>query len=70
VANSYKGHLHAIDTETGNELWKFTPEEKPDSSEKIMGIPMFQVNAVPSSAVVAGGIVYFGSENGYLYALR
>lgn len=48
----------------------YYPDEKPDSSKEMMGIPMLQVNAVPSSPVVAGGIVYFGSKNGYFYALR
>jgi len=48
------GYIHAIDSKTGNELWNF----------KTGG------NIVSSPVVDAKGVIYFGSLDGYLYALR
>jgi len=48
------GYIHAVDSKTGNELWNF----------KTGG------NIVSSPVVDAKGVVYFGSLDGYLYALQ
>ena len=52
--NKIWGYLHAIDSKTGTELWNF----------KTGG------NIVSSPVVDAQGIIYFGSLDGYLYALQ
>jgi len=51
--NSLWGFLYAVDAKTGHELWSF----------KTGG------NIVSSPVVGADGVVYFGSLDGYLYAL-
>jgi eukaryotic-like serine/threonine-protein kinase len=48
------GYMHAVDAKTGTELWNF----------KTGG------NIVSSPVVDADGTLYFGSLDGYLYALR
>jgi eukaryotic-like serine/threonine-protein kinase len=52
--NTLWGYLYALDAQTGQELWNF----------KTGG------NIVSSPVVDANGIVYFGSLDGYLYALH
>jgi hypothetical protein len=48
------GHLYAVDIESGRELWSF------DTGE---------YGRVESTPTVADGVVYFGSQDYYLYAL-
>ncbi len=54
---SNDGHLYALDTQTGNPIWKY-----PSSG---------QIGAVRSSpALASDGTIYFGSDDGRLYALN
>lgn len=48
-----KGYLHAVDAQSGHELWKFN----------VAGI-------TSRAPAVADGIVFFGSEEDYLYAVK
>lgn len=67
---SYDGHLYAVDADTGKEKWKFKTQgaEEPFSQS---AAPEYDIlGAIVSSPAVAKGIVYFGSCDGYLYALE
>lgn len=73
---SYDGWLHTLDAATGVPLWKFATEgERRFEARGLHGTrPRTQTVADPydvflSSPAVAGGIVYFGSSDGHLYAL-
>lgn len=58
------GYLYALDAASGQEKWKFQVnrpiELNPVSSDSY---------TIESSPAVAGGVVYFGTGDGYLYAL-
>jgi outer membrane protein assembly factor BamB len=73
---SYDGNFYALNAETGTLKWKFATEgERRFEAKGLHGMqPKNQTIADPfdiylSSPVVADGIVYFGSGDGYLYAL-
>jgi eukaryotic-like serine/threonine-protein kinase len=73
---SYDGRLHTLDAATGEPLWKFaTGGERRFEAKGLHGTtPRTQTIADPydvflSSPAVAGGLVYFGSSDGHLYAL-
>lgn len=75
-AGSYDGKFYALDTKTGNVKWKFATEgERRFEAKGLHGMqPKTQTIADPfdiylSSPVLAEGNVYFGSGDGYLYAL-
>ncbi len=51
-------HLFALEAETGNIVWKF-------QVDFISG----KANLIHSTPAVLNNVVYFGSENGYFYAL-
>jgi outer membrane protein assembly factor BamB len=73
---SYDGNFYALNAETGALKWKFaTGGERRFEAKGLHGMqPKNQTIADPfdiylSSPVVAEGMVYFGSGDGYLYAL-
>jgi len=73
---SYDGKLHALDARTGIPRWKFaTGGERRFEAKGLHGmLPMTQTIADPfdvylSSPLIVGGVVYFGSGDGHLYAL-
>jgi outer membrane protein assembly factor BamB len=73
---SYDGKFYALDVRTGAARWKFATEgERRFEAKGIHGLqPKTQTIADPydvflSSPAVAGGVVYFGSGDGHLYAL-
>jgi len=73
---SYDGKFYALDTRTGTPLWKFaTGGERRFEAKGLHGmLPKNQTIADPfdvylSSPVLAGGIVYFGSGDGNVYAV-
>jgi len=73
---SYDGKFYALDVRTGTTRWKFATEgERRFEAKGIHGLqPKTQTIADPydvflSSPTVAGGLVYFGSGDGNLYAL-
>jgi outer membrane protein assembly factor BamB len=73
---SYDGKFYAIDARSGTTRWKFTTEgERRFEAKGLHGLqPKSQTIADPydvflSSPTVAGGVVYFGSGDGHLYAL-
>jgi eukaryotic-like serine/threonine-protein kinase len=73
---SYDGKLHTLDAATGEPLWKFaTGGERRFEARGLHGsMPRTQTIADPfdvflSSPAVAGGLVYFGSSDGHVYAL-
>ncbi|HVN33616.1 MAG TPA: PQQ-binding-like beta-propeller repeat protein [Casimicrobiaceae bacterium] len=73
---SYDGKFYALDARTGKTRWKFATEgERRFEAKGIHGLqPKAQTIADPydvflSSPAVAGGLVYFGSGDGHLYAL-
>jgi outer membrane protein assembly factor BamB len=73
---SYDGNFYALNAETGALKWKFaTGGERRFEAKGLHGMqPKNQTIADPfdiylSSPVVADGMVYFGSGDGYLYAL-
>ena len=73
---SYDGTFYAIDTEHGTPVWKFaTGGERRFSGRHLHGAePAGEVMPDPfdvflSSPAVAGGLVYFGSGDGSVYAL-
>ena len=64
---SYDGYFYALNANTGQEKWRFKTQgaetqTKPAGDYDIIG-------AVRSSAAIFKNIVYFGSYDGYLYAL-
>ena len=73
---SYDGNFYALDAATGALRWKYrTDGERRFEAKGLHGfLPKAQTIADPfdvflSSPVVAGGVVYFGSGDGHLYAL-
>ena len=73
---SYDGKFYALDARTGAPRWKFTTEgERRFEAKGLHGMqPKTQTIADPfdiflSSPVVGGGLVYFGSGDGNVYAL-
>ncbi len=73
---SYDGKFYALDTRTGAVRWKFiTGGERRFEAKGLHGFqPANQTIADPydvflSSPVIAGGMVYFGSGDGNVYAL-
>jgi outer membrane protein assembly factor BamB len=73
---SYDGKFYALDAKTGDIKWKFATEgERRFEAKGLHGMqPKTQTIADPfdiylSSPVLAEGNVYFGSGDGYLYAL-
>ena len=73
---SYDGKFYALDARTGVPRWKFATEgERRFEAKGLHGMqPKAQTIADPfdvflSSPVVAGGLVYFGSGDGNVYAL-
>jgi outer membrane protein assembly factor BamB len=73
---SYDGKFYALDKRTGSPRWKFVTEgERRFEAKGLHGMqPKHQTIADPfdvylSSPVVADGTVYFGSGDGYFYAL-
>jgi eukaryotic-like serine/threonine-protein kinase len=73
---SYDGKFYALDTRTGAPRWKFTTGgERRFEAKGLHGmLPKSQTIADPfdvylSSPVVGGGLVYFGSGDGNVYAL-
>ena len=62
---SADGTLHALDARTGREVWRFDTEGHGLESGKFG----FDRRTIQSSAAVAGGRVYFGSRDGFLYAV-
>jgi outer membrane protein assembly factor BamB len=73
---SYDGNFYALNAETGALKWKFaTGGERRFEAKGLHGMqPKNQTIADPfdiylSSPVVTEGMVYFGSGDGYLYAL-
>src|SRR5215203_28891 len=73
---SVDGNFYAVDAETGARKWAFkTAGERRFTAPGIHGAsPRTQVMADPfdlflSSPTVAGGVVYFGSGDNYVYAL-
>jgi len=73
---SYDGKFYALDKRTGAPRWKFTTGgERRFEAKGLHGMePKNQTIADPfdvylSSPIVAGGVVYFGSGDGNLYAL-
>lgn len=74
---SYDGNFYALNAQTGALKWKFaTGGERRFEAKGLHGMqPKNQTIADPfdiylSSPVVADGVVYFGSGDGYLYALN
>ena len=73
---SYDGFFYAVDTATGKLKWKFeTAGEKRFEAKNLHGfkppsqtIPDFW-DTWQSSPAVLGGLVYFGSGDGHMYAL-
>ena len=57
-SNVLPSHLFALDVETGNVIWKF-------QVDFISG----KANLVHGTPAISNDVVYFGSENGYFYAL-
>ncbi|PIR70236.1 MAG: hypothetical protein COU46_02590 [Candidatus Niyogibacteria bacterium CG10_big_fil_rev_8_21_14_0_10_42_19] len=57
-SNVLPSHLFALDAETGNIVWKF-------QIDFISG----KLNLVHGTPAISDDVVYFGSENGYFYAL-
>ena len=75
--NSNDGYFYAVDTKTGNMKWSFKTEgEKHFTAKGIHGMkPSDQLFSDPwdfylSSPVVSYGKVFFGSGDGYIYALN
>ena len=73
---SYDGRLHTLDAATGLPLWQFATEgERRFEARGLHGnLPRTQTVADPydvylSSPAVADGMVFFGSGDGYVYAL-
>lgn len=73
---SYDGRLHTLDAASGAPLWKFaTGGERRFEARGLHGAtPRTQTIADPydvylSSPAVVGGVVYFGSSDGHVYAL-
>ncbi len=73
---SYDGNFYALDAASGALVWKFTTEgERRFSARHLHGIdPAAEVMPDPfdvflSSPAIAGGMVYFGSGDGNVYAL-
>ena len=73
---SYDGKFYALDARTGVPRWKFATEgERRFEAKGLHGMqPKTQTIADPfdiflSSPVVGGGLVYFGSGDGNVYAL-
>ena len=73
---SYDGKLYALDAKTGEARWKFTTGgERRFEAKNLHGqLPKNQTIADTfdvflSSPAVAGGVVYFGSGDGNVYAL-
>lgn len=66
---SYDGYLYALDLNTGQEKWRFKTQgvETPYASS---AAPEYDIlGAIVSSPAIANGVIYFGSYDGYLYAL-
>jgi len=73
---SYDGYLYSLDAATGAVRWKFaTAGEHRFTARHLHGAePAAELMADPfdfylSSPVVAHGVVYFGSGDGYIYAV-
>ena len=73
---SYDSNFYALDAATGVLVWKFATEgERRFSAPHLHGAePAAEVMPDPfdfylSSPALAGGLVYFGSGDGYVYAL-
>ena len=72
----WDGKLYALDSETGRQLWTtsliagnavYSSFQRYRQTEH--GIAVSRSGVVKSSPVVAGGTVYFGSDDGRLYAV-
>ena len=74
---SYDGKFYALDAASGTLRWQFATEgERRFSARHLHGAqPATEVMPDPfdvflSSPAITGGVVYFGSGDGYLYALE
>jgi outer membrane protein assembly factor BamB len=57
---SWDSYFYALDAASGKQRWRFKTGEDPQISNQV---------GIQSSAVVAGGVVYFGCRDSHLYAL-
>lgn len=67
---SYDGNLYALNANTGKEKWKYKTQGL-DMPFNTTASPEHEVlGAISSSPAISNGVVYFGSWDGYLYALE
>jgi len=62
---SADGRVYAVDVATGDERWRYEPEGASHVSAEFG----FDRKSIIASPVVAGGTVYVGSRDGFMYAL-
>src|SRR3989339_588612 len=73
---NYQGILYCLDAKTGNEIWRYNYAEGLKLYD--YSIPFVNcvypainlVHSVSSQPIVADGVVYFGSKDGYFFAVN
>ena len=60
------GNVYALNASSGSKIWTFTTDTSRISHPALYSIG----NEVRSAPTVVNGVVYVGSDNGYLYALN
>jgi outer membrane protein assembly factor BamB len=81
--SSYDGHVYALQTDTGKEIWEFPPKEPPreaagegdEEKEKPEETSVPSLDPKPgafsySAPVIKDGVLYVGNLDGYLYAIQ
>lgn len=63
------GSVYALKASNGNKLWNFTNPANPPINYSEQGAVNLVVPAFESSPAVVNGVLYVGSDDGYVYAL-